>query len=128
MSSHFTPKVRWLIINRDSDETGQAVCQWCGRPVRIEWGHYSLQHRRARGMGGSKLKDTGQAQNGALVHGSATTGCHQYIESHPEEAAERGFRIRQGDNPASIPIRTWDGRLLFLTVDGRAVESTDPPF
>lgn len=128
MAGEFTPKVRWLIINRDSDEHGNPVCTWCGGVVRVEWGEYSLQHRRARGMGGSRLKDTGQAQNGTLVHGSATTGCHHYIESHPQEAAERGFRIRQGDNPASIPLRTWDGRLLFLTIDGRAVESSGPEF
>lgn len=125
MSSAFTPKVRWIIIGRDSDETGLPICQWCGRPVRIEWGEYSLQHRRARGMGGSKLKDTGQAQNGALVHGSATTGCHHEIESNPKAAAARGFRIPQGSNPLRIPLITWDGRELHLTADGRAV--TEPP-
>lgn len=125
MSSAFTPKVRWLIINRDTDEHGTTRCQWCGRPVRVPGG-FNIQHRRSRNMGGSRLKDTGQAQNGVIV--CPMGQCHSHIESHPVEAAERGFRIRQGDNPASIPVRTWDGRLLFLTVDGRAVESTDPEF
>ena len=120
-SGAFTPKVRWIIIGRDTDEHGVPRCLWCGEPVVIDWGEYSLQHRRARGMGGSKLADTGQAHNGALVHGSATTGCHHYIESHPKEAAARGFRIPQGSNPARIPLITWDGRELYLTPDGRAV-------
>lgn len=124
-SGAFTPKTRWIIIARDTDDDGVPRCQWCGEPVRIDWGEYSLQHRRARGMGGSKLADTGQAHNGALVHGSATTGCHHYIESHPKEAAERGFRIPQGSNPARIPLIRWDGRKVYLTADGRAVEN--PP-
>lgn len=125
MTSAFTPKVRWIIIGRDSDEWGIPICQWCGKSVVIDWGRYSLQHRRARGMGGSKLKDTGQAHNGVLVHGSATTGCHHDIESHPDEAAARGFRIPQGSNPARIPIITWDGRELYLTAAGGT--STEPP-
>lgn len=126
MAGEFTPTIRWAIIRRDSDVNGQPVCTWCGQAVRIEPGGYSLQHRRARGMGGSRLRDTGQAQNGCLVHGTGTTGCHGYIESHPVEAAERGFRIRQTENPLTVPVRAWDGRVLFLTVDGRAIESTDP--
>lgn len=123
--SHFTPKTRWVIIRRDSDDNDNPVCQWCGGVVRVEWGEYSLQHRRARGMGGSKLKDTGQAQNGTLVHGSATTGCHHYIESHPDEAAERGFRIRQGQNPLTVPLVDANGTKWWLRADG--TRTTTPP-
>lgn len=123
--SHFTPKTRWLIIRRDSDDNDNPVCQWCGGAVRVEWGEYSLQHRRARGMGGSKLKDTGQAQNGTLVHGCATTGCHHYIESHPDEAAERGFRIRQGQNPLTVPLVDANGTKWWLRADG--TRTTTPP-
>ncbi|MGF3056187.1 hypothetical protein [Microbacterium sp. YY-01] len=121
MTSKFTPRTRWIIINRDSDANGTPICQWCGGAVRIDWGEYSIQHRRARGMGGSRLKDTGQPQNGVLVHGSATTGCHSEIERNPTKAAERGFRVAQYKNPAAIPIVTWDGRQLTLTVGGEAI-------
>lgn len=118
MGSHFTPKVRATIIARDSDENGNPVCTWCGGVVRIEWGNYSLQHRRARGMGGSRRGDTGQAHNGTLVHGSATTGCHAYIETHPQEAAERGFRVSQHANPTNVALIDADGLVWRLDPDG----------
>lgn len=125
MTSAFTPKVRWIIINRDSDDEGNPVCTWCGGVVRIEWGEYSLQHRRARAMGGSRLKDTGQPQNGTLLHGSATTGCHSHVERNPQEAADRGFRIRQGQNPLTAPIIDADGHRWWLRADG--TKTNTPP-
>lgn len=125
MTSAFTPKVRWEIIARDSDDEGNPVCQWCGKTVVIDWGRYSLQHRRARGMGGSKLKDTGQPQNGVLVHGSATQGCHAEIETEPDKATERGFRIKQGQNPLTVPIVDADGRRWWFRADGTRTDA--PP-
>lgn len=124
-----TVKNRWIVIHRDSDHLGQPVCQWCGRWVDVLNGYYSLQHRRARNMGGSRLADTDKPQNLVLVCGSATTGCHGHIESHPIEAAERGFRLLQTQNPATHPITRWGGAHLYLTAAGRAEPAdTDTPF
>lgn len=117
-SGAFTPKTRWIIIRRDSDEHGTPTCTWCGRAVRIEPGEYSIQHVRARGMGGSRLADTGQPQNGTLVHGTGTTGCHGYITAHPTEAQARGFQIFQTQNPATTPMTLWDGRRVIRTPQG----------
>jgi hypothetical protein len=99
-----TPKVRREVIARD-----KSTCQWCGRFVDVDSGWYSLQHKRARGMGGSKRIDTDLACNLVLVHGTGTTECHGYIESHREEAVSRGFNVADRHNPALVPLLDWAG-------------------
>lgn len=118
-----TAKVRRQVIERDVDEEGYPTCQWCGSGVRIEWGQYSLQHRRARGMGSPNFPDKNLPQNLVLVHGSATTGCHSDIESHRDHEADdparvRGFRLGRVGNPAHIPLIDWAGRAWLLNPDG----------
>lgn len=108
---------RRQVIERDSDAYGTPTCQWCGGAVRIP-GEYSIQHRRARGMGGSSRTETSQAANGLLVHGTGTTGCHGHIERNPEEATRRGFRLYQNDTPAGHPFIDWLGREWVLHNDG----------
>jgi hypothetical protein len=93
-------------------------CQWCGRHVRTETGWYSLQHRRARGMGGTRRSETDQPANLLLVCGTGTTECHGWIESQPAQAIARGFRIAAGATPARIPYVDWTGREWILTDDG----------
>ncbi|MDE2100837.1 MAG: hypothetical protein KGL39_26560 [Patescibacteria group bacterium] len=100
-------RVRGLVVLRD-----EGICQWCGERVTgldMTEGNYSLQHRRARGMGGSSRPETDLPGNLVLVHGSGTTGCHGHIESHREEAARRGFILPQPTSrttwvPADVPI------------------------
>lgn len=122
-----TPKTRWAVIARDSDEEGNPVCQWKGHGVRIEWGQYSLQHRRARGMGSPKFADANQPQNLVLVCGSATTGCHGEIEAHPDLALARGFRIPRAGIPARVPLIDHTGAAVLLTEDGRRVPAPVDP-
>src|SRR5690606_7968555 len=100
-------------------ERDRGICQWHGGIVSVD--DYSLQHRRARGMGGVGKKNhvTNSPANGVLVCGSATTGCHGYIESHPEEALARGFRGPQAQDPRTVPIITWAGIRVWLTEDGQ---------
>lgn len=96
---------RAAVIARDLNR-----CQWCGLPVNVAGGDYSLQHRRARGMGGSRRTSTDQPANLLLVHGSGTTGCHGYIEANPDQARARGFRVSSGADPARVPYIDAAGR------------------
>jgi hypothetical protein len=85
---------------------------------------HSLQHRRARGAGGSSLPWINSPINLALVCGSATTPgmCHEELESNRErEKNEReGWVISKFGNidPARVPLLLWDDRTVFLTSDG----------
>lgn len=106
-------EVRRQVIARDLSK-----CQWCGRHVRTESGWYSLQHRRARGMGGSRDAVTNQAGNLVLVCGTGTTECHGEIEGNPAQAIARGFRIAAGATPSRVALMDWTGREWLLQDDG----------
>lgn len=105
-----SPAIRQRVIDRDSPH-GWKTCQWCGRTITDA---YSLQHRRARAGGGSVEKATNLPSNLVLMCGTATTGCHGYVESHPFEASARGFRVRQGDDPAHVQIKTYSHGVCLL--------------
>lgn len=92
-------RTRQAVIDRDDH-----CCVACGQWVDIETGRYSLQHRRARGAGGSRRPDTNSAANLLLVCGSATTGCHARIEANPIWALSRGYRVTQQQDPALVPV------------------------
>lgn len=111
-----TPKTRREVIARD-----ESLCGWCGLYVDTASGLYSLQHRRARGMGGSKRISTDAHANLVLLHGTGTTGCHGYIEAHRDEARERGFNLTQQLDPASVPIGLkFDGVPAWALYDNLA--------
>lgn len=95
-----TRSVRADVIRRDGGR-----CQWCGAGVDTSSGWYSLQHRRARQMGGTSRPEANLAANLVLVHGTGTTGCHGEIEANPVLAAERGFRLTQEQQPDQCPIQ-----------------------
>lgn len=105
-------RTRGLCYERDS-----YCCQWCGN---LDCGPLQLQHRRARGMGGSRLADTNSATN--LV----TVGeiCHDYIERKRDVARSFGFNVRQGQDPATVPIRLVGGWVL-LQADGSTQASAE---
>lgn len=105
-----TPTVRAAVWDRDG-----GACAWCGTPIT---GEHSLQHRRARGMGGTKRADTNSPANLVLTCGSATTGCHGWIESHPREAERREFRLRQLADPADVPLLYRGARWVRLDHHG----------
>ncbi|MCG5464172.1 hypothetical protein MED01_002337 [Micromonospora sp. MED01] len=90
-----------LVIERD-----RGCCVRCGKPVAggVRGLDFSLQHRRARGAGGSRREDTNSPAALILLCGSATTGCHHHVESHRAEARDFGWAIRQSDNPALMPV------------------------
>ena len=108
-----TPAVRRQVIARDLSK-----CQYCGRHVRTESGWYSLQHRRARGMGGTRSEIANQPANLVLVCGTGTTECHGLIEAQPIQATARGFRISSSADPEKVPIVDEQGAEWYLTNDG----------
>lgn len=114
----FSAKTREVIYQR-----AERCCERCGR---YAYGG-SIQHRKARGMGGSKDPRKSAVSNGALLCGSATTpdGCHTWTEDrrNRDQAEADGWFIPQtGPDPVNVPIehvtlgRVWlsdDGMYLF---------------
>lgn len=102
------------VLDRDG-----GCCVRCGGALWGERGRdFSIQHRRARGAGGSRREDTNQPQNLIAVCGSSVTGCHGVIERLRAEAREMGWAIRQSDDPLQVPVQHWQYGLIFLHADG----------
>jgi len=86
---------RALVMQRDDWR-----CADCGDPVKGVAGvDYSIQHRVARGDGGSSDPRTNSPANLILLCGSATTGCHRKAESRDAEMHRRGFWLKQSQHP-----------------------------
>lgn len=97
-----TQKLRKKIYDRDGWQ-----CVACGIPVDL-----TIQHRKNRGMGGSKSLDIPEN----LV---TMCGAHnQALEMNAEVAEigrKNGWKLRQWDDPAVIPVRYPDGISWLLT-------------
>lgn len=102
-------------------------CAACGRTLYLT-DFYSLQHRRARGMGGTRRADTAAVTNGLLVCGSATSrgGCHLAIEAHPAWALSKGYRVGQTRDPATVPVYIHHAGWVYLTPEGGYLPAKDP--
>jgi 5-methylcytosine-specific restriction enzyme A len=111
-SEGFPARVRNIIHSR-SDYAGIPTCE-----VNVQCylaPATQIHHRRPRGMGGSKRVDTNTASNGLDVCHS----CHEYIESHREEALGQGWLLPQhAVNPSIHPVhlRGWT---VYLDDDGQ---------
>ena len=111
-----TPETRAAVYARDEQR-----CRRCGR--HAEGG--SVQHRRARGKGGTSREDVNEIASLVLLCGSGTTLCHGHVEGvEREQAYEDGWLIRSYDpRPASaVPIRPLRGPALLLLDDGTVRE------
>ncbi len=96
----FTQAIVDAILERDGH-----CCVRCGGALHGQRGlDYSIQHRRARGMGGSRRPDTNSVQNGLAMCGSGTTGCHGWVESHRHEALSCGWAVDQSADPLKVPV------------------------
>lgn len=96
--------VRRLVLSRD-----QGCCVRCGRQVYdpdgdVLYGMYSLQHRRARGMGGTRSRVSDSPANLVTLCGSGTTGCHGWVESHRAEARLYGWAVSRWQDPTVVPM------------------------
>lgn len=116
----FTPTVRAIILDRDNGSCVRCglQCLWWNGIRWVQTAEYSIQHRRPRGMGGSKDLATNRPTNGVVLCGSATTGCHHHVESNRAEAYDDGFLVHQGIDPEAIPVRHHQLGLVYLTNEG----------
>jgi hypothetical protein len=73
-----------------------------------------IHHRRPRGAGGSKAPDTNTAANGIAL----CTECHTWVESNRTKALEVGWLVRQGHDPASVPMVRFGSDWVLLNDDG----------
>lgn len=104
-SSRIPSSIRSAVVKRDGWS-----CQRCGRSI---WGiRYGLQHRRPRGMGGSKLLHT-MANLVVLCGWSIDPGtCTAWVEVEDRlGAAGAGWLVPNGVDPEEWPVlrfgRTW---------------------
>lgn len=115
------PRTVALVLDRDG-----GCCVVCGAGIYGDRGYdWSIQHRRPRGMGGTRRGDANSPANLVTVCGSATTGCHSRIESHRADAVCSGWLVPQYADPAATPVLIYGERWRYLTGDG--TYSTDPP-
>lgn len=118
-------KVRQLVLERDERSCVACGMSVIGRP-------YSLQHRRARKAGGSRLSWIDQPQNLVTACGSATSpgGCHLRMESRAPQMQTLGYVIPAWPeiDPAFVPVHMvteFGTAKVWLTADGGV--SHDPP-
>ena len=71
-----------------------------------------MHHRILRSQGGRN-----DPENLVALCGSGTTGCHGW--AHHERAAARpgGWTLRPTDDPAVIPLDSWDRGLILFDHD-----------
>jgi hypothetical protein len=104
---------RELVLERD-----QYRCVACGAGILSRW--YSIQHRKARGVGGGN-----DPANLITLCGSATSpGCHLWCERRAEQARDAGYWVPSWDDPAAVPVRHAGYGLVYLWANG-AVSPVD---
>jgi len=97
-------------------------CEACGKTVGDQRGaDYSIHHRRARGMGGTRWFGANLPSNLLVLCGSGTTGCHGYVESHRFESMATGWLVSRYQDPSTTPVQIGD-RCVLLTNQGRYAE------
>jgi hypothetical protein len=123
----FSPAVKLATRTRAGQgDPDDAVCEACG----IWLGRYGgeVQHRDARGMGGSSAPIISSIVNAVLLCGSGAlrTGCHGKCEDRgsddSREMQARGFWLEEGQDPAAEPIAMEtehrSGITVWLLPDG----------
>ena len=97
-STHIPKAIRDAVLARDDWR-----CQRCGQDISNWYTPYSLQHRRPRGMGGSKLLHT--MANLVTLCGTATSPghCHSAVEGDRGSNAV-GWLVPNGATPEHWPV------------------------
>lgn len=122
----FPPQVRRAIRARAGGGVIEAACcENCGKWLGRAGGE--IQHRVARGMGGSRSPVVNGTANGGLLCGNRYEGCHGACEDRNPEMRERGWRIPGGNSPEHdprlVPVTLHDGRRVWLGGDGTYLDT-----
>lgn len=101
-----TQRVRSLVLDRDDYQ-----CVACGKHILMLGDWWSMQHRKARGQGG-----TNEPSNLIVLCGSATSpGCHLKCEQRDREMQARGYWLESWQDPRA------EGVMYFERPDGPGV-------
>lgn len=117
-------KTRQVVCAREDWRCAACGISVIGRP-------YSIQHRIARGMGGTSRPGANTLPNLILLCGSATTpgSCHQACEQRDPDMHGRGYWLWSWEDPAEVPVMLASfhdsGMTVWLTDSGGY--STEPP-
>jgi hypothetical protein len=99
--------VREAVMARDS-------FRCCGCGVGIIGRDWSMQHRVARGAGGTSREDANATCNLIVLCGSATSpGCHRRAEDRDPVMHERGLWLNSWQNPFTEPVIVTAGHCLL---------------
>lgn len=107
-------KIRGLVLARDNWQ-----CVACGKPAGGAFTWWSIQHRLARGQGG-----TNDPSNLILLCGSATSdGCHLKCEQRDRHMQAQGYWLESWQDPAAEPVMIHGehgaGAMAWLLPDGQ---------
>ena len=94
-------------------------CESCAVGLTPDKRH--LHHRRPRGMGGSTDEATNRASNLIAI----CPDCHWLVEHNRLVALEHGLLVRQGADPARVPMLRAEGGLVLLD-DAGGTQPWDP--
>ena len=114
----FSAKTRTLVRAR----AGYA-CEACARHLGDYGGQ--MQHRVARGAGGSRNPLLGSPSNAVLICGTPATGCHGRCEARSAEMHAGGFWLSFYESPLVVPIMLHGRVTRWLAQDGSYSDS--PP-
>ena len=89
-------------------DRSEGFCERCCRFLPL-----TMHHSKKRGQGGPW-----EPTNIVAVCGSGTTGCHGWIENHPDSAAVEGFHCRPWINPAELMVLYRRSHWVLLTPEG----------
>lgn len=115
--------VRLQVLERDGYKCAACGCNVISKP-------HSVQHRKARGSGGSSDPAINSPSNLILLCGSATTpgSCHLKCEQRDPHMHAAGFWLWSWQDPAAEPVLlhgAGSGMKVWLTPSG--TYSTEPP-
>lgn len=121
---------QWAAIFRLLLVRSEGRCEggtpWCAAPGGVVAGmprdRVSIQHRLARGKGGTALPEGAILANFLILCGTGTTGCHGWVETKERaQAKDRGLWVRhtydEHGNPVPVetfPVELADGRRVLL--------------
>jgi 5-methylcytosine-specific restriction enzyme A len=109
----FSPEVRDIITDRAGGMVS-GTCERCDETLAYG---VEIHHRRARGMGSTKRRETNLPANGVAV----CPQCHRCIESNRTDALADGWLIRQTVDPSTVPL-IYRGRMVLLDNFGGVIE------